>query len=407
LSPNDLLITILQLLLVSGIAFVVLCLITSFLRFQHMASRTESTGEAVADGLDAFQVQIAARLGTAHRSVDPFSILVIGLKDDEEIFGGITGDQRSELNDFMIARIRGAIRASDTIVKLQDARFGVIADTGALPGRGVGDRILAGFTDEPFRFSAGGECQAQGYVALVVGPDCGERVDDLIEVIRRTVETRPEDGAVSGVMVAPEVKIEALASPAATPEDPLAAIPDDQRNLVEPVSGVLKPEYLGSVMQKRFAQHRKKELPISVICIQIDHMDRYLDYYGESGRDAILGHLGAFLQNEIREEDLLGSLEDKRTVLIMNCAPANAHIAVQRLSNEFGALKIAIGDSSLKVTLSCGVAGYPDQGAVALKLLEHAQTAQEQASARGRGKSLVYDTKMESPKQVLRPGDAF
>jgi diguanylate cyclase (GGDEF)-like protein len=401
------LITTFQLLLVTGIAFVVLCLITSFLRFQHMASRTESTGDAVADGLDAFQVQIASRIGTAHRDINPFSILVIGLRDDEEILGGLTDDQRAELNSSMLAGIRGAIRESDTIVKLQDARFGVVADTGAAPGCGVGKRILAGFPNESYRFSDGAECRAQGYVALVVGPDCGDRVDVLMDVIRKTIEAHREDKSQFGVVVAEGVKTEALAGPAATPEAPLAAIPEDQRNLVDPVSGVLKPEYLDSVMQKRFAQHRKKELPVSVICIQVDRMDRYLDHYGDPGRDAILGHLGAFLQNGIREEDLLGSLEDKRMVLIMNCAAPNAHLAVQRLSDSFGDLKIAIGDATLKVTLSCGVAGYPDHGAVARKLLDHAQTAQERASAQGRGNSVVYDTKMESPKQVVRPGDAF
>lgn len=407
MSPNDLFVTVLQLLLVTGIAFVVLSLITSFLRFQHMASRTESTGDAVADGLDAFQVQIAARLGTAHREISPFSILVIGLVNDAEILADMDESRRGELNLSMTARIRGAIRKSDTIVKLQDARFGVVADTGALPGYGVGERILASFGNEPFQLSENDDRQAEGYVALIVGPDCGDRVDELMRVIGQTVETPRDDKSQSGVLVAEGVTIETTAGPAATPEDPLATIPEDQRNLVDPVSGVLKPEYLGSVMQKRFSQHRKKEQPISVICIQIDRIDRYLDHYGESGRDTILGHLGAFLQNGIREEDLLGSLEDKRTVLIMDCAPSDAHLAVQRLSEVFGDAKISIGDTTLKITLSCGIAGYPDHGAVAKKLLDHAQTAQEQASAQGRGKSVVYDTKMESPKQVLRPGDAF
>ena len=407
MSSTELLVAILQLLLVTGIAFVVLSLITSFLRFQHMAVRARPREGEVAEGIEAFQVQIASRIGTAHRDLAPFSILVVGLQREEEILGDLSDDQKSALNEGMINRIRSVVRAGDSMVKLGDARFGIVADTGAPAGRTIGNRILSGVSGQPYSLSDSGESTFAGFVTLVVGPDCGERVEDLIRAVDRVVERVASEPSADGFWEAEGLNVEDEAGPVATPEDPLAAIPEGQRSLIDPATGVLKPEHLGSVMQKRFAQDRKTERPLSVACIQIDRLDRYLDHYGAAAEKEILGHLGAYLQNGIRENDLLGMLDDKRIVLLMDCAPGPALVALQRLADEFAGHDIAIGDSTLKVTLSCGVAGYPDHGALAKRLLEHAQTAQEGACARGRGHSMMYDSKMDAPKQVLRPQDEF
>ena len=72
----QLLSNIAQVLLVVGISFAVLTLITSFIRVQHIARKVGEADHAI-DPHDAFQVQITNRLGTAHLEPEPFLVMVL------------------------------------------------------------------------------------------------------------------------------------------------------------------------------------------------------------------------------------------------------------------------------------------------------------------------------------------
>ena len=65
-----------QFLLVVGISFVVITLVASFIRFQNLSRKAREMDNAI-DSHDAFQVQIANRLGTAHLEPEPFLVMML------------------------------------------------------------------------------------------------------------------------------------------------------------------------------------------------------------------------------------------------------------------------------------------------------------------------------------------
>ena len=62
---------------------------------------------------------------------------------------------------------------------------------------------------------------------------------------------------------------------------------------------------------------------------------------------------------------------------------------------------VYIGTNSLKVTLDCGIAGYPVQGDTGRRLMQRALVALDLAASSGHGACEVYDP--EQDKALHRP----
>jgi diguanylate cyclase (GGDEF)-like protein len=397
---------LMQVLLVTGLAFVIICGLTSVLRFQQMASRASAVSSDDEGGNAAFQIQVAERLGTAHRGAATFSMLAVGIHDFSTFRDQLGDETLAELRQSVAETIRKGIREVDSLLRIADDRFGMLAAANREVAREIAQRIVVQFSDLSFCMSDEQKVRIAVHVAIVVSPDSGTRVTELMDTLETTMEQSAAQGENAVVIAGGDEAVSAPA-PVPTAEDPLAAIPSDQRKLVDPVTGVLREDYLGGVLQKRMAQKRRDEQPVSIVCLQIDHLDRYRDHYGEEGVGVILGHFGAFLQRSVRESDLLGRVGEEQILIIMGCPPLHAQVASQRLIHAMRDEVILVGGDTLNLTLSGGVSGFPTHGGVAKKLLEYALQALEVAKANGRNQSRLFDRDQDLPQAARPTVDTF
>ena len=406
MSFSELLPILFQLILVTGIAFVVICLLTSYLRFQQMAARAAEVTPEDADGLGAFHVRIAERLGTAHRSALTFCLLAVEIHSYERLRDELDDASLNDLCRWVADTIHRGTRGSDTVVRIAEDRFGMLVGAGRQTGREIAQRIVAPFRELDFHAAGDRALHVPVHVAAVVSPDAGTRVGELMAALQETL-TRSRAEGEGAVVVAGEEEPAGAAAPVPTPADPLAAVAPNQRKLVDPLTGVLRQDLFEGVLHKRVARRRRDGQPVSIICLQLDHLDRYRDHYGEEGIQAILSHFGAFLQRAVREDDLLARHGEEQFAMIMDCAPAQAQTAAQRLVEGIRREEVRCGEASLKVTLSAGVAGFPAHGGVAKKLLECASLALEAALTRGRNQSRLFSKDLEIPQAREQRGNEF
>ena len=385
MSAGEIAASLIEFGIVVAVTFGLLCLLTSYFRFQQMADRAESGGEDAPAPATALRMQIARRLGTAPRAPEPFAVLLVRA----------AGPAAAEDRDMArVSRlVRQGIRERDNLLQLDEGTLGVVVGGGRACGMEVAGRILEQFP-------------GPDAVRIAVGshPEDGAKVEDLLATAWRGLE--PEAG--------PPIRATAAGSDAAadarprpTPADPLAAAPAGQRRLLDPVTGLLAEAHLGGVLHKRIAQWRRTGAAGSVLAIEVDHLDRYLDHYGPAGRDDILRHLGCHLQTALREDDLLARCAENRAVVLMTATAAQAGNAAQRIADGIRGLDIAHVDNRLKVTVSIGVAAYLDHGAAPRRLLAHAVTALEVAKAKGRDQCLVYEPGMQATPRAARDAPSF
>ena len=381
-----------QFLLVVGISFAVLTLIVSFIRFQNVARRAVESDQAI-DPHDAFQVQIANRLGTAHLEPEPFLVMVLvpdGVPSAAATHYEKLGMDRLEL---FAEYIRKMLRGTDTVVQIGNSRIGAIVDAPRENAEAIVQRLREAFRGSPGRSTSFSFC-----VGVSAHPEDGTLVKALVESATASLEEAVLRGRGQLVLAAG-----AGSASSAAPVSAAAAT----SSALDPLTGVLRKERLGGALQKYVAQYRKRDLPVSVLVLEVDHFERYGEHYGPSAGDEILQRLGGFLQESVREADLVGRLDGNTFLVAMACAPRAAMIAAQRMINAARKIAFPVSGSSLRISICLGVAGYPDHGGHPRHLVEFATAALQAAQENGRGMCLAYEPTMRPANKTTGPAETF
>ncbi len=163
---------------------------------------------------------------------------------------------------------------------------------------------------------------------------------------------------------------------------------DTLRNLSirDALTGLFNRRYLEESLEREIYRAERKGAPLGVVMLDIDHFKQFNDTFGHEAGDAILHEIGALLQRHVRSSDIACRYGGEEFTLIM--PETSLEIACQRAGHLREAVKhlqVQHGKRSLgDVTLSFGVAVFPDHGTTAETLLRAADTALYQAKSEGR-----------------------
>ncbi len=400
----QILIDIGQFLLVTAVAFAALAVLASFIRFQNMAHRAINPDDQGVDSHNTFELRIAHMLGTAHREPEPFSIVLVALQGFSSMVQPRAPAAGDELLSWLETTISGTIRKQDTALRYAGSQIGVILFAPRALVEHVMQRIL---TNIPavFRSPSGAMVPVQVNAGIVTHPENGTRVKQLLEQATAALNMAMEKGPRQWVLANPAGITAPAAKESKSPSPAQKA--NDQQRLLDELTGVLRPERLYGAMQKYIARFRKEEQPVSVLAMDIDLFRRYNEHYGREAGDEILKGFGLFLQQHVREEDLLARYGGGEFVMVMGCPQKEAWGVAQRLAKGVKKAAFHAGKNVLRITVSSGVAGYPEQGGNVRRLLDCAHMALQAAKEQGRNMSLLYEPAMWRAPKGPSPSETF
>jgi diguanylate cyclase (GGDEF)-like protein len=123
--------------------------------------------------------------------------------------------------------------------------------------------------------------------------------------------------------------------------------------------------------------------------LDLDHFKEYNDAYGHHAGDELLMALGELIQGQIREEDIACRYGGEEFLLIMPGAPLEAALNWAEELNR-SVKNLHTRNTSLKpITISAGVAIFPDHGGAGKEVIRAADAALYRAKAEGRDRVLV------------------
>ena len=130
-------------------------------------------------------------------------------------------------------------------------------------------------------------------------------------------------------------------------------------------------------------------LPLSVLMFDIDHFKKFNDTYGHDQGDRVLQAVATTLRGALRNQDYPCRYGGEEFVAILpNTAKAGAYSLAERLRKDVEHMTV----NGLKVTISIGVAEYPDlQVDQATQLIEAADAAMYDAKHTGRNRVCIAD----------------
>ncbi|MCL6547330.1 MAG: sensor domain-containing diguanylate cyclase [Alicyclobacillus sp.] len=176
------------------------------------------------------------------------------------------------------------------------------------------------------------------------------------------------------------------------------------------LTGLYNYRYFDRVLHDLIAASQATGQPVSLLIIDIDHFKRVNDRYGHLAGNQVLCALADVLRSMVREGDVVARYGGEEfTVLLPGLNLDEARLVAERIRTRTEEMQFEVEDTlqpgdpgrpdgnrrarrhRLRITLSIGVATYPDTADSALTLVRHADRAMYVGSKqRGRNRVSAY-----------------
>ncbi|NOY54111.1 MAG: diguanylate cyclase [Deltaproteobacteria bacterium] len=137
----------------------------------------------------------------------------------------------------------------------------------------------------------------------------------------------------------------------------------------------------------------------SLLMLDIDHFKHFNDTYGHPVGDQVLSELAGILRKSTREMDAPARYGGEEFVVILpETEGEKAEIAAERIRKAIEGMKISPpgGGTVLRITVSIGVAAYPEDAETREELIGHSDQALYIAKRSGRNRVCRYEESMEN-----------
>ncbi|MHB0940014.1 MAG: GGDEF domain-containing protein [Armatimonadota bacterium] len=149
-------------------------------------------------------------------------------------------------------------------------------------------------------------------------------------------------------------------------------------------------------LEDELARARRYQRPFTVIFGDIDFFKLINDVHGHQVGDIALIAVGKYLRSRIRNTDMVARLGGEEFVLILPETSVNgATILAERLRDGIANMPLFTPQGQeLHLTISLGIAGYPETSETVDDLLNHADEAMQRAKESGRNRVMTAKAKV-------------
>jgi len=165
------------------------------------------------------------------------------------------------------------------------------------------------------------------------------------------------------------------------------------RSIRDPLTGVANRGHLLQTLTHQLAMPTRARKGLAVVLMDVDFFKQINDRYGHATGDQALIHVAETLQDNLRDNDLLGRYGGEEFLMLLPGATlSQAHNVAERCAEALRHNAMAItGSPAIKLTASFGVSSASAQSAMdAHTLIEEADRAMYTAKHQGRDRVVVY-----------------
>ena len=142
-------------------------------------------------------------------------------------------------------------------------------------------------------------------------------------------------------------------------------------------------EHLGKCLVK--AKYAKE--PVALMIIDVDNFKKINDNYGHPQGDALLKQLGGLIRSVVPSTDVVCRYGgDEFTVTMLNTDMVKGSILAEKIREKVEAYEFVLGPQIVHITVSGGVADFPEECGSKKELVRRADEALYEAKKAGRNK---------------------
>jgi diguanylate cyclase (GGDEF)-like protein len=366
-----------QLLLVTAIAFGIITLICSTVRFHKLIQFSEDELKTVGDCNDFFFIQVTRYLSKINRASSGFGIVIIQFQssasdlrpEQEQLLGLLKQTVREEYDKACLFDSDCVAAIIDTEEENVDVAAGQIIR-----------KLKAGISAIP------------GITALRAGassfPTHGLTSQNLIDGAAGALEQAPFDAELPlGIAQSPEDAEEEV------PEEEVIGelSKKDKNSSIDPLTGVLKADVIASYMRKYLSEIRQKKKPAAVLSVGINRIGSIASLNGEEAADAVIAGVSEIIQRLTRDSDLIGRYGRSEFIILAPCTLEQGNMIAIRLREAVQKETFIFNGRPLKTSISAGISGHPEHGRALRDLFKASNIALDVIRQWGTSACLVYD----------------
>lgn len=157
--------------------------------------------------------------------------------------------------------------------------------------------------------------------------------------------------------------------------------------LTDPLTGIQNRRYCENRLAEDVQRSRAFRQPLSLLFLDVDHFKRVNDSLGPRVGDQILCALSGVLASQLRSGDTIARYRDDEFVAILPDTDREAaHVVARRLQRVVGRLANELASPIRELTMTIGMACYPEDGERPADLLDFADAAMRRGKAAGRNR---------------------
>ncbi len=163
------------------------------------------------------------------------------------------------------------------------------------------------------------------------------------------------------------------------------------QSIRDPLTGLFNRRYMEESLEREMRRANRGRHPVGIIMLDLDHFKKFNDTYGHDAGDALMRLVGSTLQRSIRAEDIACRYGGEEFTLILpEASLGDAAQRAESIREQIRNLNVQHRRQQLGgVTISAGVAIFPDHGPTGDAVLRAADAALYQAKALGRDRVAI------------------
>lgn len=165
----------------------------------------------------------------------------------------------------------------------------------------------------------------------------------------------------------------------------------EKRSRFDGLTGLYRRYYFENRLREEIIRAKRYGGGFSIVLIDIDYFKKLNDNYGHQSGDQILRSLGRIIKESIYETDLAARYGGEEFVLLLPRAePEGVKRKMESLREKIAREDFSLDWGKLKITVSLGLAHYPQNGAGAEEILRAADQALYLSKEKGRDRLSEY-----------------
>ena len=334
-------------LIVVFIAFILIVLISSHLRFQDIidfVKNLNSQNNDIKIG-DIIRIKLAEVISKNLKKKTSFSVILIKFNFN---------NQNDFLKDQFIDHIDKYFRNDDLFFILNKKEIISILECDEEYIRSLIDRFIMATNDFYKNLS-----KKDIYFGVVQFPSCGTTGDELIDIAQKTILEADSENQI----VYAENQNEEDSNTENIKEDNL----DNKdklydKKIIDPLTNTLNKKAISKFMQREISELRIKKEPCTIFCVKVNNISNTEEYFGKDVVEYIIKSVGDLINENMRSSDIIGTYKFGEFMILSHSSLEKSSYIGNRLVSLVNKKRFNFDSKTLNTSLTVGAASYPEHG---------------------------------------------